>query len=704
MIEEIRRFKHNIKNLSKRIYKWFKSPVFRVYVLKIVATSLVLVLLVSVYMVHVIHADEFREFKGIATTANLSREVPRGIIYDRNMLPLVMNSSVNVVTYRHIPNTPVAHMRSIAANLAELIELDYEEILTYRDKQELFILLNEEYARNLVPAQQQQGVENAQFHLMMIERINDEHIDTLTEKELRTQAIFIRMYQGAGMTTNTIKENPSEEEIARIVENLVHIPGIDIGTDWGREYPNDMSRQLFGEVSTHQQGIPRDREAYFLSRGYAANARVGTSHLERSMQSYLSGFQHQYFLVDGEEIQLSTGLPGFQLSLTLDSELQSIVEELVEARLIDARQNSRTARHVQSAYIVLQNPNTGEILAMVGIRLRVNADGTIEVINDPLGTFQRSYVVGSVVKGASLMAGYHFGSTTVGQTRFDAPILIQGSEPLRSWDARGLGIVSDVTALSRSSNVFFFRQTMELAGIHNHTPGAPIIGWDPDVWDLYREYFGQLGLGTRTGIELQDETIGMRVPDRSFSNLVHFAIGQSDTYTTMQLAQFASVIATRGYRFQTQLIRNIYMPGYALEERQLVRAFEPNLLNYVSLTDAQWRNIHEGHRQTTRTSQGTGFGAFHDSPVRIAGKTGTAETMAQNLDGTPMLNERGENIEVTNRTFLGYAPYDNPQIAVAVIVPQSQADATLNSQLVNQIARDAVEAYFDLQIQRASRR
>ena len=699
MIKEFRRFKDNIKDLSRRIYKWFKSPVFRVHVLKIVAASLSFLLIISVYMIHVIHAGEFREFRGIATTANLSREVPRGVMYDRNMIPLVTNSTIHVITYRHIPNTYVGHMRSVAADLAELIELDYDEILNHRDKQDLFIFLNQKYARDLVSVEERQGVDNAQFHLMMVERVGDEHLETLTEAQLRAHAIFIRMYQGAGMTTNTIKENPTEEEIARVTENLRYLPGIDIGSDWVRDYPSELSSHLFGEVSTHQQGIPRDREAYFLSQGYAANARVGTSHLERSMQSYLSGFQYQYLITDGVQTQLSDGSPGFQLSLTIDSELQYIVENLVAERLIHERQNVRTARNMHSAYVVLQNPNTGEVLATVGIRISQNPNGTFEVIHDPLGTFQRAYVVGSTIKGATLMAGYHFGATTVGQTRSDAPIRIQGSVPLVSYSY--LGIVSDITAISRSSNVFFFRQTMELAGINNHTPGGPIIGWNPDAWDFYRDFFGQLGLGTRTGIELQDETIGMRVPDRDFSNLVHFSIGQSDTYTAMQLAQFMSVIATSGSRFQTQIIRNVYMPGNDLEDRQLVRAFEPVLLNHVELSDAQWRNIHEGHRQTTRSSQGTGFRTFNNSPARIAGKTGTAESTAQNLDGTPMLDARGLNIDVSHRTFAGYAPYDNPQIVVAAIVPQNLTDG--GSQLVNYIARDVVEAYFNLQRERASR-
>ena len=723
MNREFRIFKENIKELSKRIYKWFKSPVFRVHILKIVAIALSVMLLVSTYMVHITYAGDFIAFREITTTANLSRDVPRGVVHDRYLLPLIANESISVITYRHVPNTPTSEMRRVARELAQLIELrddepSYHQILPIWAQRDLFVLLYPEEARALVPAEEARGLSNADFNALMIQRIEAEHLERLTDEEMRIHAIFIRMYQGAGRTTNIIKENPSEEEIARVTENLVSLPGIDIGMDWNREYPSDMSWHFFGNVSSHQQGIPRDRALYFLSQGYAANARVGTSQLERSLQSYLSGFQYRYFIDDGNDDQLSAGLSGFQVSLTIDSELQLILEELVVELLSHSIETERTAQNAQSAYLVMQNPNTGEVLAMVGIRLDQDEYNNVVVIHDPLGTIHRAYAMGSAIKGATLMAGYDFGATTIGQTRYDTPINVQGSNPFRS--VYRMRTVDDVAAISRSSNVFFFRQTMALAGV-SHTQGGPIRGWNADssaaAWDFYRSYFNQVGLGVRTGIELQDEAIGQRVRDQSFSELMHFSVGQADTYTTMQLAQFTSIIATRGYRFQTHMIRNIYMPGYNLEERQLVRAFEPNLLNYIELTDAQWDNIHEGHRQTTHIWNATGFSAFNDrpsprpsgeprstrNPTRIAGKTGTAEVDAQNLDGSPRLDRNGRNIRVTNRIFMGYAPYNNPEVVVAVIVPQSQTYTFGTSQLVNYIARDAVEAYFELQLERASR-
>lgn len=688
-----------IWRLLKWIHKQLNALVFRVQVLKVVVVSVFLMLLVNIYVVHVIHADDYVAFNALTTTTYLNREVPRGIIYDRNMVPLAVNTAVPVITYRHLPNTYVGTIRELATNLAQLIEVEHDGILTYRDLQELFIFENEEEARALVLAEEADTLDNAAFHQAMIDRITDEHLETLTDEQRQIHLIFTRMHQGAGTTTNIIKKNPTEEEIARVTENMMHLSGIEVGVDWARDYPSELGHSaVLGNISTHQTGIPREREAYFLAQGYAANARVGISQIEWAMQSELSGFQSRYFIEDGVATQVAQGLPGFQISLNLDTELQMQIEEIVAQHLRQAR-SVRTSQNVREAYVVLTNPNTGAVLSMVGVVL--STDG--QITYNPLGTFQNSFNVGSVVKGATLMAGYYHDATHVGQVRLDVPIRIQGSNDMASWRTEGLGYVNEIQALSMSSNVYFWRQTMELAGV-THTQGGPVQGWanDNDIWDYYRDFFANVGLGTLTGIELQNEGIGFQAQSREFYNILHFAIGQSDTYTAMQLAQFIGVIATNGNRMQMQLVQDVYMPGDEGEERQLVRGFEPNLLNRIELTDSQWRNIHEGHRRAVQqANEGTGYNAFNRDGIfdfRPAGKTGTAEDILRDADGNPL------GIDTLNRTFIGYAPWDDPEVAISVIVPQSQTPNSPSSSISEDIARDVLEAYFDLQADRENQR
>jgi len=698
MVENLRKLMDDIKDLAMRIYKWFRSPVFRVYVLKIIAVGLSFMLVVSIYMVQVIHAEDYRAFQSITTTANLNREVPRGVIYDRNGVPLVTNEAISVITYRHIPNTYIGEMRRVARELTSLIEFDYSDVLTVRDKQDLFIFLHPGYARDLVPIEER-STDNAVFNAQMIERIEDEHLEMLTEAELNAHAIFMRMYQGAGRTTNIIKENPTEEEIARITERLMYLPGIDIGIDWSRQYPSELSRDFFGTVSTQQQGIPRDREAYFLSQGYAPNARVGTSQLERTLQTYLSGFEYRYFIEDGIPTLLSEGLPGFEVSLNLDSELQLIVEEIVANHLLEQREDFRS-RYLERAYVVLSVPDTGAVLAMVAVVIDENG----EAIMNPLATFQSATLVGSTVKGASLATGYANGVTVIGQQREDNVLRFQGTPPLSSH--MPMGWLTDLRAIYQSSNVYFFRQAMEMAGVFSDSPNAPIPFWDSNAFDLHLDMFNQFGLGSHTGIEYQHENHGFH-GGRGFGELLRFAIGQEDSYTAMQIAQFAATVATRGSRFQMQIVQNIYMPGGNSEARQLIRAFEPNLLNQIELTEQQWDTIQDGHRRTvTIRYRGTAESLFQGVNFNPAGKTGTAEDFLRNpINGHIIMDEHGNAVQILNHTFMGYAPYNNPEIAIGVIVPAAQVYGTRNveSQAVI-IARAVMQAYFDLQIERSLER
>jgi len=692
--------KGTVKVMLRRFMERAKLPVFRVHLLKAIAILLCFTMLSSVYMLHVVYAEDFQAFSALTTTANLRRDVPRGVILDRNMEPLVTNASVNVITYRHVPNTPTRLMLETAESLAELIEMDYSE-LTPRDLQDLFIMQNPYYTRDLIPAADRVGLSNSELHALMVEEITDEHVATLTSEEKEIYAIFVRMYQGAGMTTNIIKEDATDDEIARVSERLMDLPGIEVGADWVREYPSDMGRShMFGTVTNHQQGIPLERQSHFLSQGYAPNARVGTSNIEQSYQSYLSGFPSRYFLDEDTPHLLSEGMPGFQISLTIDSELQVLIEDIVGDALLSARRTGGPRRFVREAYVVLADPRTGEVLAMVGMVV-VERNGRFEVEANPMGAFQAASTPGSSIKGASLMVGYHTGATTVGQSRHDRPITFRASPVLRSWREGGLGSVDDIRAISESSNIYFVRQTMEMMGIYGFSDGMSVYGWDYGVWDIYRDYFAQLGLGSSTGIDLQHESTGQAVMDQSFFNLLQLSFGQADTYTAMQLAQFASVMATRGDRYQMQVVRNIYMPGADTEYLQLVRPFEPNLLNSVELTNEQWNRLNQGHIETVQHSRGTAFRAFQGANYNPAGKTGTAEDVLRGADGNVVRDRNNNPTSVLNRTFLGYAPADNPQVAISVMVPQSQVAGTvIPENIATDIARQSLDAFFDLQSSR----
>ena len=674
-----------------------QSLVFRINILKIVCILIFFSLTVQLYHVQVTNADKYTAFLQNNTSVNSQKNVPRGIITDRNGRVLVDNEAVNVITFQPSLGMTEDEMREVATNLASLIEIDSSS-LTTRDLSDLFIIEFKEEAKALVTDQERQDLDDQEFYLLQLSRIEDEHRDLLSEEQKEIHTIFIQMNQGSNLLDNTIKYDVSHEEIAIVSENLPHLPGVGVDVDWERTYPSALEfSSLFGQVSSYDQGVPATQLEHYLAHGYARNARVGLSNLEHTYQSLLGGFPSQYIVEDGNANLVTEGQSGFELALTIDAELQAAVDEIVERELSSARQTG-TGQYLQEAYVVMTNPNTGEILSMVGKRIEDD-----RVVTDPAGTFHRAFPVGSSIKAASLLAGYDMGVTEIGQTRVDQPLIFADNSEKSSH--QNMGGVNDIVALSWSSNVYFMRQTLELAGLPNFTNRSSLAGFDLEVFDTYRRFFADFGLGVSTGINLPSESIGQRDSERTAPKALDFSIGQADTYTTLQLAQFASTIATNGERYAMQLVRDVYLPSNQPEDQQLLNGFTPRLLNTVDLDDRYFEQVHRGHRQALTGPNGTGATIF--SPVVStfypAGKTGTAQDVARGADGRTIRDSNGNLIDVHNRTFIGYAPYDNPEVAIAVIVPQNQLAGNGNNtnEMSLIVARDAMQAYFELQKERA---
>ena len=679
--------------------------VFRIYILKIICIAAFFILAMGLYQVQITYSERYAAFLGTIVTANLHEDVPRGLILDRNLEILVDNTPVNIITYRHSPTVSRENMRAVASQLAELIEIeDLSTRLTPRDLRDLFIVTFPDDARALISDEERLDLTNEEFYLLQLERIEDTHLEMLTEHDKKTHAIFNNMNQGTGATTNIIKSGATAEEVAIVSERLRQLPGVGVGVDWERIYPSQLGRlPIFGNISDYERGIPLERYHYFRALGYQANARVGLSQLEMVYESLLSGHKHQYLLENDIATLMVEGQPGFHLSLTLDAELQYRINEMVERELLNARRNGGvTTRHLREAYIVMTNPHTGEILAMVGKVITEDDDGHLIVVDNPLGTFQSSFTVGSSIKAATLLAGYNDGVTQIGTRRLDNELsFAYGRTRISSW--MNMGDINDLVALQKSSNIYFVRQTLELAGIPRFSGGRipDLTYFDLGIWDYYRHFFAQFGLGTRTGIDLPRESIGMRYPERTITNLLFLSIGQADTYTTMQLAQFASTLATNGKRFELQLVRDVFLPSSNPNETQLLHGFTPNLLNVIPMNQQYFNRVHEGHRMALQERDGTGYYEFSNARFDFdpAGKTGTAEVWLHCEDGFPVFHHNSP-VYVHNRTLIAYAPFDNPEIAIAVIVPQNELRGSSNP-LSLIIGREAMEIYFNLQKERA---
>lgn len=252
------------------------------------------------------------------------------------------------------------------------------------------------------------------------------------------------------------------------------------------------------------------------------------------------------------------------------------------------------------------------------------------------------------------------------------------------------------TALERSSNVYMFEIAMRMG---NYTYNANIpqsqrslfgLSVANDVLERSRYYFSQFGLGTQTGIDLPHEVTGITgVPQEPGASL-DFMIGQFDTYTTLQVGQYASTIANDGVRMRPRLVKEILEPSINGEEATVVKEFAPEVLNEVDMSKDKLDVVQNGFRRVVTGSRGTASSIKTDVP--IAAKTGTAEISVAIGEG-----DNRQVLNGNNQSFIGYAPYDDPEIAFAVIAPKVQIPRGTSYKIAQDIAQDLVNDYFDLQ-------
>ena len=660
MKEKLKLFRQQLKLIK------IKSP--RVKFIKLIHFIVIGVLVARITLIHHVYSADYVAYMNKeADTFYVKKAQTRGSIFDRYGRELVTNVPVSSIVYRYDAKRTVDQMYDTAFVLAGMIDVNFKK-LGVSDRKEMFQQLNSDV----------DWVD-----------ITEEDLAGLTDLELGAQVIFNKMSEAFYGGENTVKFDAEEEEVARVVENIELLDGIDVVAQAAREYPDDVGNlDLVGHVSKGDSNFPAEDFNKYMEAGYSVNDRIGLSGIERQYEDLLRGHKSLHEISPtGEATLIHEGIQGVDLMLTIDTELTNRVDEILETRMQKAKTNRSGARYLREGYVVIVNPNTGEILSLNGKVL--DDDG--EFTDHPLGTLFNSYTMGSVVKGATLLTGYEHGVTNFGDTVDDRPMIFADGSKKGSWSK--LGIVNDIGALRLSSNVFFMQQAIKMGGGVYFPEGD--INVDLDVINEYRTSFSQFGLGSQTGIDLPSEQIGMRNQDKSIAKLLDFVIGQSDTYTPLQLAGYIATIANGGNRYSLQLLRQASI-NVADEEELLIYSFAPDLLNKIDLPKEAFDRVQEGFRQVLQASDGTGYPVFKNSRYSPAGKTGTAEEFVRDEEGKILLNLYNSIIDVNNMTFVGYAPHKNPEIALAVVFPQAELPKEKNP-IALEVANEVINAYFELQ-------
>ncbi|MEH7437434.1 penicillin-binding protein 2 [Neobacillus drentensis] len=679
---------------------------FRLNMLFFVVFVLFSVLILRLGELQIVFGDDFKREIERTEDITVNNPVPRGKMYDRNGKAIVDNSPLNAITYTKNQSTTQEEMLKTAEKLAKFIEMDTKKI-PVRDKKDFWIMKYPEKAKALISKKEwdkykQKKLTDKEIYQMQIDRIeNDELMDLENDKEaMEVLAIYRKFNSGYALTPQIVKnKDVKPEEFAIVSENLESLPGVDTTTDWDRTYPfGDTLGSILGNVSSSEAGIPKEQLSKYLARDYSRNDRVGQSYIELKYEDVLHGQKAKVKNVTDKSGKVlstevvSEGKRGKDLVLTIDMDLQKQVEKIIEDEMWDAKRKPNTAL-LDRAFVVVMNPKTGEILSLAGKQIGKDKAGKTVMKDFAGGNITSSYNVGSAVKGATILTGYKTGAISPGDTQLDEPLVIKGTQVKKSW--KTFGRINDLRALQVSSNVYMWKTVIEMAH-GRYVPNGPLILDTEKTFNTMRQSFSQFGLGTRTGIDLPNEASGFPGSEKKPGLLLDFAIGQYDTYTPIQLAQYISTIANGGYRVQPHIVKEIREP--IMESNELgpiIEEMQPKVLNRVDMKEQWIKRVQEGFRMVMQVGDGTATSYFRSAPYHPAGKTGTAQAFYYGSDkskyGTPVMN----------LSLVSFAPSDNPEVALAVMVPwayQGNSGPSVN----NLIGRKVLDAYFDLKKNRNS--
>jgi len=496
-------------------------------------------------------------------------------------------------------------------------------------------------------------------------------------------------------------------------EELRNLPGVEIQITPMRDYPTGA---LTAHVIGYMGPITAAVQDFYAERGFdASRDKIGYSGVEAFMQDTLAG-QNGFKLIEqdvaGLELrvigEVTNPTPGKSIMLTIDTQLQAITEAALRQRMKIENQ-SRDGQPVTNGVVIAMNPQTGEILSMVSLPNYDNqqfaryipVDYYTELLNHPHKPLLNQAISGEHPPGSVyklVVASGALQEEIVTSDQFiDDPGEIEivnryfPNDPGKTrkvvcWKRDGHGPVDFMTGIAQSCDVYFYALGggYDDGGVTNGGLGI----------DKIYEYSNWLGYNQITGIELPGELSGL-IPNRDWKRI---NIGENwstgDTYissigqgyvlsTPLQvLNSFTPFINNDGALMKPTIIRNI-LDG----EGNIVEALQPQIIHQTPIKRSIIEKISVALRKVM--IDGTGEKLPSINGVTIAGKTGTAEycdNIAQEADRCKF------GAWPAHAWFVGYGPYENPEIAVLAFVYSGEEGATVAGPIVMEI----IDAYFEL--------
>ena len=667
----------NIQKLNKKLD-----------ILEIVIIFLFLLLAYFLFKTIYLKEDFYKEkLNSLTNVIVYGESAPRGRIYDRNYNLLVDNIAVPIIYYKKVDKITKQEEIELIYEVIDKLELEYDKLKT-RNLKEFYLVLypnkgNEKITEEEWDKQKQRVLNSSDIENLKIARITDDELNTLSETDRKAAYLYYLMNQGYSYSEKIIKSsNVTDSEYAYFSENNYKLKGFDTKVNWERNYLyQDTLKKILGSVGS----IPKEEKESYLKKGYELTDIVGLSNIEKQYEDILKGTKAKYKKVASNKlVLLEDAKRGNDIVLSIDINLQKEVDSIIDRELIRAKGEANT-KYLSKTYAIIQQPSTGEVLAISGREVIKQNQEYITYDITPY-SLTDSMTPGSVIKGASMLVGYNTGAIQIGEYTTDECIKIKDL-PAKCSSHR-VGRLNDIIALAESSNVYQFKIAMKVGGA-TYSYNEPLT-INPVAFDIYRNTFKEFGLGVKTEIDLPVESLGYSGTKTAPDLLLNFSIGQYDSYTPIQLSQYITTIASNGKRLKPHLLKEIHEATSYEELGKTLEIKEPIILNTVSTKEEYLKRVQEGFIAVMEV--GLGKKVMGNSP-NPAGKTGTSESFIDtDKDGKI-------DTETTSNAFVGYAPSDNPTMTITVTSPDVEDPNTgynYRTYMNRRIVRMISNKYFEM--------
>ena len=628
--------------------------------------AFLLLFAVVLYDAQILHGGENRAKSISSNAASETVTASRGIITDRNGKVLVSNRLAYTLVFDRSGFDDDAALNAAILRLVQLCEetgTGWNDTLPIGRVGNFLRYSNarsETFDKFIEKNDLTSGASGRQLLSELLELY---HVDeSLSEREARL-IVGVR-YELHSRDSYTFAEDVSTEVLSLITDGRYE--GVTIRTASARVYNTALAAHILGTIGPiwQEEWSSNEDTGYvgYADKGYSMNDLVGKDGVEKAFESYLRGTDGRRLITTDETGKITGELytrepqPGGTVALTLDIDLQADVEAALAetiSGMIDKDSNERGG----AAAVV--SVGTGEVLALASYPtydLSTFNEDYDELVNDQrLPMFNRAtqgiYAPGSTFKMVTAVAALESGIITPSSIIQDRGIYTYYKDPqpmcwIYSQTGSTHGRINVSQAITDSCNYFFY-EVGRLTGIRT-----------------LDSYASQFGLGQSTGIEIGDSSGVLASPEWAESHdqewtdgqTITAAIGQSyNLFTPLQLANYVATLVGGGDHYQAHLLKNVK----AYDNSRLLYMYDDNPINTVEMSDTTLSAVTRGMHELTVS--GSVAYAFENCVVSAGAKTGSAQV------GT----------DIANGVFVAYAPYEKPEIAVAIVIEKGGSGAAL---------------------------